>query len=147
MSRMLSKMNLISVVQQLPNEDIETIQGYVEMIEEENKQLKEQLLVTKTNEETFRLEMKDITQTLGLDEDTIFDDVKAFVRSLEIENQKYKDNWNKLKESIRKSLEAIDTIQKLTGNAIENYTPRILTYNQIKDKMHELEQGSDSNEL
>ena len=36
MSRMLSKMNLISVVQQLPKEDIETIQGYVEMIEQEN---------------------------------------------------------------------------------------------------------------
>lgn len=41
MSRMLSKMNLISVVQQLPKEDIETIQGYVEMIEEENKKQKE----------------------------------------------------------------------------------------------------------
>lgn len=39
MSRMLSKMNLISVVQQLSKEDIETIQGYVEMIEEENKEL------------------------------------------------------------------------------------------------------------
>lgn len=34
MSKTLSKMNLISVVQQLPKEDIETIQGYVEMIEE-----------------------------------------------------------------------------------------------------------------
>lgn len=43
MSRMLSKMNLISVVQQLPEEDIETIQGYVEMIEEENQQLKEEI--------------------------------------------------------------------------------------------------------
>ena len=43
MSKMLSKMNLISVVQQLPKEDIEIIQGYVEMIEKENKQLKEQL--------------------------------------------------------------------------------------------------------
>ena len=40
MSRMLSKMNLISTVQQLPKEDIETIQGYVEMIEEENQELK-----------------------------------------------------------------------------------------------------------
>ena len=40
---MLSKMNLISVVQQLPKEDIETIQGYVEMIEEENQALKKQL--------------------------------------------------------------------------------------------------------
>lgn len=42
MSKMLSKMNLISVVQQLPEEDIETIQGYVEMIEEENQELKQQ---------------------------------------------------------------------------------------------------------
>jgi hypothetical protein len=41
MSKMLSKMNLISVVQQLPNEDIETIQGYVEMIEKENTRLLE----------------------------------------------------------------------------------------------------------
>lgn len=43
MSKMLSKMNLISVVQQMPKEDIETIQGYVEMIEEENQELKKQL--------------------------------------------------------------------------------------------------------
>lgn len=43
MSRMLSKMNLISVVQQLPKEDIETIQGYVEMIEEENQELELEL--------------------------------------------------------------------------------------------------------
>ena len=46
MSKMLSKMNLISVVQQLPKEDIETIQGYVEMIEEENQELKKQLEVS-----------------------------------------------------------------------------------------------------
>ena len=43
MSRMLSKMNLISVVQQLPKEDIETIQGYVEMIEQECEELKKQV--------------------------------------------------------------------------------------------------------
>lgn len=61
------------------------------------------------------------------------------------ENEQLKDNWNKLKECIKECLEAIDTIQKLTGNAIEDYTPRILTYKQILDKMHQLEQGSDSN--
>lgn len=43
MSRMLSKMNLISVVQQLPKEDIKTIRGYVEMIEEENQELELEL--------------------------------------------------------------------------------------------------------
>ena len=62
------------------------------------------------------------------------------------ENKRLKDNWNKLKECIKECLEAIDTIQKLTGNAIENYTPRILTYRQILDKMQEIEKGSDSNE-
>lgn len=43
MSKTLAKLNLISVVQQLPKEDIETIQGYVRMIEKENQELKEKL--------------------------------------------------------------------------------------------------------
>lgn len=43
MSRMLAKMNLISVVQQLPKEDIELVQNCVEMIEEENQELKEKI--------------------------------------------------------------------------------------------------------
>ncbi len=68
------------------------------------------------------------------------------IANLQQESKQLKNNWNILKEFIKKSLEAIDTIQKLIGNAIENYTPRILTYEQIKDKMQEIEQGSDSNE-
>ena len=55
------------------------------------KQLKEQLLATQTNEETFRLEMEDITRILGLDEDTIFDDVKTYARSLK-ENKILREN-------------------------------------------------------
>ena len=99
-----------------------------QLLKKENKQLKEQLLVTQTNEETFRLEMKDITQTLGLDEDTIFDDVKAYARSL-------KDNWNKLKEFIVKEYYM--------------YLPLAASTKSITiliDKMQELEKGSGSNE-
>lgn len=91
------------------------------------EQLIEQLLVAQTNEETFRLEMKDITQTLGLDENTLFDDVKAYVRSL-------KDNWNKLKEYIKTEIPEdvfIDTEWFVS----------------ILDKMQEIEQGSNSNEI
>ena len=68
MSRMLSKMNLISVVQQLPEDDIETIQGYVEMIEEENEELKKQLekkyskIGTLTNEVLYEENTKLINQ-------------------------------------------------------------------------------------
>lgn len=92
--------------------EVERMQKYIEQLQQENKKL------------NGAIQTYDIL-------------LKANVE----ENKRLKDNWNKLKESIRKSLEAIDTIQKLTGNAIENYTPRILTYNQIKDKMQELEQG------
>lgn len=52
------------------------------ILKENAKQLKEQLLVAQTNEETFRLEMEDITKILGLDENTLFDDVKLCVKSL-----------------------------------------------------------------
>ena len=57
MSRMLSKMNLISVVQQLPKEDIETIQGYVEMIEGENQELKKQLEELKSTNKVLSEEL------------------------------------------------------------------------------------------
>ncbi len=129
MSKMLSKMNLISVVQQLPKEDIEIIQGYVEMIEKENEQLKEQLLVSQTNEETFRLETENITKTLGLDEDTIFDDVKIYARSL-------KDNWDKLKE-IAKSQSGFKKRADLKGGLW-------FEVDELLDKMQELEQESDN---
>ena len=76
--------------------------------------------------------------------DKVVDKVNWKNMLLKKENKQLKDNWNKLEEFIKKSLEAIDTIQKLTGNTIENYTPRILTYKQIKNKMQELEKGCDS---
>ncbi len=103
------------------------------MLLEENKQLKEQLLVAQTNEETFRLEMEEVTKTLGLDEDTIFDDVKVYARSL-------KDNWNKLKEHLKEKIaeERSDENLWLMGCYDEDKL--------ILEKMEELEQGSDSNE-
>lgn len=109
-----------------------------EKLQQENKQLKEQLLVAQTNEETFRLEMEDITKTLGLDEDTLFDDVKAYVRSL-------KDNWNKLKEYIKETkLKEFETsFGKRYGKTFTQ--AELIVCNMISNKMQEL-QGSDNNE-
>jgi hypothetical protein len=114
-----------------------TIIKNYEKLQHENKQLKEQLLVTQTNEETFRLEMKDITQTLGLDEDTLFDDVKVYVRSL-------KHNWNELKEYISKT--KLNEFEKSYGKRYgKTFTQaEIIVCNMIKDKMKEIER-SDSN--
>lgn len=88
MSRMLSKMNLISVVQQLPKEDIETIQGYVEMIEQENQKLeteKEQLnsLVNSCQEEIRRLKKQLEEHKIQYFKDTGIQSDKI----LELENQ------------------------------------------------------------
>lgn len=108
-----------------------TIQTYDILLKanvEENKQLKEQLLVAQTNEETFRLEMEDITQTLGLTEDTLFDDVKAYARSL-------KDNWNKLKEWVDKCYDYYTNEKDYIGGR--------LCFTDMKNKIQELEQGSD----
>lgn len=100
----------------------------IHALKTENERLKEQLLVAQTNEETFRLEMEDITRALGLAEDTLFDDVKAYARSL-------KDNWNKLKDYIVKEYYMYLPLEAST---------RSITI--LIDKMHELEQGSNNDE-
>lgn len=100
-----------------------------EELQQENKQLKEQLLVAQTNEETFRLEMEDITQTLGLDEDTLFDDVKAYSRSL-------KDNWNELKRWLYE--EHYLYVPEIARNSI---------YQKVLEKVYEIEKESNSNEI
>jgi hypothetical protein len=102
-----------------------------EELQQENKQLKEQLLVSQTNEETFRLEMEDITRALGLTEDTIFDDVKSYARSL-------KDNWIKLKDWVNKYYDYYMNEEDYIGGR--------LCFTDMKNKIQELEQGSDSDE-
>ena len=103
MSKMLSKMNLISVVQQLPKEDIETIQGYVEMIEEENQDLKKQL------EEYIKQNMKL--------KDELFDKRKEY-------QDTYKDVRIEIKEYKTQQKEFINYLEneiKLYENDIQNF--------------------------
>ena len=104
--------------------EVERMQKCIDELQQENKQLKEQLLVAQTNEETFRLEMEDITIILGLDEDTIFDDVKTYARSLKEnkilrENAEHNDkvvdkvNWENMllkkeNQELKKQLEEIN---------------------------------------
>ena len=118
----------------------------IELLEKENKKLKEQLLVAQTNEETFRLEMEDITKTLGLDEDTIFDDVKAYARSL-------KDNWNKLKEKVNegmiiyrnKNYDLVFDIEEIPKEDLNDFIS-YLAFQVMEQLIINLEQESGSNE-
>ena len=118
----LENMYEISELEEQVN-NINKIRDYIINLQQENKQLKEQLLATQTNEETFRLEMEDITRILGLDEDTIFDDVKTYAGSLKEnkilrENAEHNDkvvdkvNWENmlLKKENKELKDLIDTI-------------------------------------
>lgn len=118
----LENMYEISELEEQVN-NINKIRDYIINLQQENKQLKEQLLATQTNEETFRLEMEDITRILGLDENTIFDDVKTYARSLKEnkilrENAEHNDkvvdkvNWENqlLKKENQELKDLIDTI-------------------------------------
>lgn len=57
--------------------------------------------------------------------------------NLEQENKQLKDNWNKLKEYLHDVDVAIDYS--------ENYDRHFINYDELIDKMQELEQGSNSN--
>lgn len=113
---------------------IEVYEQLIEQLQQLIKILKEQLSVTQTNEETFRLEMVDITKILGLDEHTIFDDVKAYIKIL-------KDNWNKLKKDLELVVDyGLGDESSKWDKIYGEYAKSTLKF------MQELEQGSDSNE-
>lgn len=63
---------------------------------------------------------------------------KEYVALLK-ENQQLKDNWNKLKEYIQKDYGFYDK------SIVPEFGCAMGALNRIKDKMQELEQGSDSN--
>lgn len=113
---------------------IEVYEQLINQLQQLIKILKEQLSVTQTNEETFRLEMVDITKILGLDEHTIFDDVKAYIKIL-------KDNWNKLKKDLELVVDyGLGDESSKWDKIYGEYAKSTLKF------MQELEQGSDSNE-
>lgn len=66
--------------------------------------------------------------------DAIFDKIHA----LKTENEQLKDNWNKLKEWVNKQYDYYMNNKDYIGGR--------LCFTDMKDKMQELEQGSDSNE-
>lgn len=115
--------------------EVQTFTRYIDTtiteLQQENKQLKEQLLVTQTNEETFRLEMEDITRALGLAEDTLFDDVKAYARSLK---ENIACNWKDSCLENAGKIEILENQQKEFISYLENCINELK-----KESMNELQ--------
>ena len=61
-----------------------------------------------------------------------------YVKKLQQENKRLKDNWNKLKEDLHN----VDVVIDYS----ENYDGTFINYDELIDKIQEIEQGSDNNE-
>ena len=84
------------------HKDLEELEKIIDYYEGENKELRKQLKISETNEETYYLEIKGIAEALELNENSIVEDIyqkilglknqqKMFIEWLEkeIENCKY----------------------------------------------------------
>lgn len=93
---------------------------------------KKSIISDKTEVQMLRLDKLDYTIIPN-------SDIKPLLDRLQQENKKLKDNWNKLKEFIEKDYDFYDKL------IAPEYGCSMGALSRIKDKMQELEQGSDSN--
>ena len=85
-------MNLISIVQQLPKKYIETIQCYVEMIEDENQELKKQLENCYCNRTDCSSRIKNSKKYDSLAQ-KVESQQKEFIKLLEVMYHETEDIW------------------------------------------------------
>ena len=119
------------------------------------QKLSSELRISQTNEETYRLEMQDITKCLGLDEHTIFDEVKEKATNLQEEIERLnnevktllKENGNKEKVIIKQN-NIIDELENFIEtyaipefNLSEEPTRYFMETKIILDKLKELKEG------
>ena len=81
--------------------------------------LQEELKVSQTNEETYRLEMQDITKCLGLKEDTIFDEVKEYATNLQKKNESNIERIHELEQEIDSEYITKENYKSKIDKAIE----------------------------
>ena len=98
------------------------LSSYIRQLDKENKELKKQL-------HDASIQIQELTE-----QDIWCPSNCEKLEKLQQENEKLKDNWDKLKEYIRKNIIYDDVGMK------------ILDSSPLEDYMQELEQGSDSNE-
>lgn len=120
----LSKQNLTSLQSAF-------LMQYITNIEQENKQLKDELK-----------SKPDAQITLQDDKGNKFMVIQTERIDMQVELnktiEKLFNNWNKLKEYLHN----VDVVIDYS----ENYDGRFINYDELIDKMQELEKGSDSNE-
>ena len=144
MSKMISKMNLISVVQQLPKEDIEVVQSYIEMLEDEIEKLKKQLDYLRSDEYLNQLRFeRDMLQHV-VDNSEVSTEDKEFIdmthRNTELleENQELKKQVAYLRRDIERQEVKITDLENERVPYANEYVDKVKeVLNKAKSKLEE----------
>lgn len=134
MSRELTKMNLIAIVQQLPEEDIHTIETYIKMIEQENKILQEKFsIVSEMNVDSYNKYCEMIKKNNQLKEKN------EYLKS-KIEN---KDKWCQLIADIGYDYDGFNQVESL--KALIDELVKYALYSRDNYDYEEWEKEGDNN--
>lgn len=135
MSRELTKMNLIAIVQQLPEEDIHTIETYIKMIEQENKILQEKFsIISEMNVDSYNKYCEMIKKNNQLKEKN------EYLKS-KIEN---KDKWCQLIADIGYDYDGFNQVESL--KALIDELVKYALYSRDNYDYEEWEKEGDNNE-
>lgn len=153
MSKMLAKMNLISAVQQLPEEDIKTIQGYIEMIEKENQKLKEKVDKYE-NPEDMTLMMMWCTEKVKDENKELKKQLEDYIKSnmklkeeLSNKRKEYQDTYKDVRIEIKEYKTQQKEFIKYLEDEIENSTFLKPSLKMILQKYKEIIGVSDENNI
>lgn len=123
MSKELTKMNLIAIVQQLPEEDIHVIETYIKMIELENKNLKEELskYLVKPNKKEFIYNIKDLQQENQSLKEQNKKEFADFIKFKQEQYDEYLERSNKVIKEKQHYKHIIDELEKWLKEEIKHY--------------------------
>lgn len=97
-------------------------------LEQEIERLNKELEIAKDNEETYRLEMLDITKRLGLKEDTIFDEVKDKAERLKKRNKEIYEGFIATQDELKEYAEENEQLHSIIKEAREYIESNPLVY-------------------
>ena len=121
-------------------EQYKIVRNYITNLQQKNKQLKEDLRVSQSNEETYELEMQEITKILGLDEHTLFDDVKDYAKQLKEEIEEYKRIEQKDLEAFNNYDSILTELEEYIGQEWYCFDNESIEFEVAKDILNKIQE-------
>ena len=99
------------------HKDLEELEKIIDYYEGENKELRKQLKISETNEETYYLEIKGIAEALELNENSIVEDIYQKILGLKNQQKKfieYLEDYIEVLKSQQENVNGLDILEEET---------------------------------